>query len=90
MELSDVIALAKAGFTAEQIGQLMKTNTNPPEPVPAPAPAPAPAGPAAGLRPSCRLAGQQLGARRPAAGSGELLRGGDRTAGTVLPSPSCP
>ena len=42
MELADVIALAKAGFTAEQIGQLMKTNANPPEPAPVPAPAPVP------------------------------------------------
>lgn len=43
MELADVIALAKAGFTAEQIGQLMKTNMNPPEPAPVPEPAPEPA-----------------------------------------------
>lgn len=43
MELSDVIALAKAGFTAEQIGQLMKANTNPPEPAPEPVPEPVPA-----------------------------------------------
>lgn len=48
MELSDVIALAKAGFTAEQIGLLMKTNMNPPatypvpDPVPDPIPAPVP------------------------------------------------
>lgn len=41
MNVSDILTLAKAGFTAEQIGKLMQIGA--PEPVPAPAPAPVPA-----------------------------------------------
>lgn len=38
MNVSDILTLAKAGFTAEQIGKLMQIGA--PAPVPAPAPAP--------------------------------------------------
>ena len=38
MNVSDILTLAKAGFTAYQIGNLMQFD----EPAPAPAPAPAP------------------------------------------------
>lgn len=41
MNVSDILTLAKAGFTAEQIGKLMQIEA--PAPVPAPAPAPVPA-----------------------------------------------
>lgn len=41
MEVSDILALAKAGFTAEQISAFSQ-QTPAPEPEPAPAPAPAP------------------------------------------------
>ena len=41
MNVSDILTLAKAGFTAEQIGKLMQIGA--PAPVPAPAPAPVPA-----------------------------------------------
>lgn len=48
MNVSDILTLAKAGFTAEQIGKLMQIGA--PEPVPAPAPAPVPAPAPAPLR----------------------------------------
>ena len=41
MNVSDILTLAKAGFTAEQIGKLMQIGA--PAPAPAPAPASAPA-----------------------------------------------
>ena len=45
MNVSDILTLAKAGFTAEQIGKLMTIDapapTLPTAPAPAPAPAPA-------------------------------------------------
>ena len=54
MKIDDIIALAKAGFTMEQIGELNRILTKPepapapqpaqqPEPAPAPQPEPAPA-----------------------------------------------
>ena len=47
MNVSDILTLAKAGFTAEQIGKLMTIDapapTLPTAPAPAPASAPAPA-----------------------------------------------
>lgn len=43
MNVSDILTLAKAGFTAEQIGKLMQIEAPVPAPVPAPAPAPVPA-----------------------------------------------
>ena len=43
MNVSDILTLAKAGFTAEQIGKLMQIGTPAPAPAPAPAPTPAPA-----------------------------------------------
>lgn len=48
MNYSDIIALARAGFTAQQIAQMSQTEQVPQEPTPAPvpqepAPAPAPA-----------------------------------------------
>ena len=47
MNVSDILTLAKAGFTAEQIGKLMTIDAPapalPPAPAPASAPAPAPA-----------------------------------------------
>ena len=51
MNVSDILTLAKAGFTAEQIGKLMQIGAPAPAPAPepasapasAPAPAPAPA-----------------------------------------------
>ena len=42
MDIKDIIALANAGFTAQQIAT-MATTAPAPAPVPAPAPAPAPA-----------------------------------------------
>lgn len=41
MNVSDILTLAKAGFTAEQIGKLMQIGAPAPAPSPAPAPAPA-------------------------------------------------
>lgn len=41
MKIEDIIALAKAGFTMEQIGELNRILTKP-EPAPAPQPAPTP------------------------------------------------
>lgn len=43
MNVSDILTLAKAGFTAEQIGKLMQIGAPAPVPAPAPAPVPAPA-----------------------------------------------
>lgn len=43
MNVSDILTLAKAGFTAEQIGKLMQIGATAPVPAPAPAPVPAPA-----------------------------------------------
>lgn len=43
MELSDVIALARAGYTREEIAALNKPTEPTPAPVPAPGPAPVPA-----------------------------------------------
>ena len=46
MKIDDIIALAKAGFTMEQIGELNRISVHPapaPQPEPAPAPQPAPA-----------------------------------------------
>ena len=43
MNVSDILTLAKAGFTAEQIGKLMQISAPAPAPAPAQAPAPAPA-----------------------------------------------
>lgn len=43
MNVSDILTLAKAGFTAEQIGKLMQIGAPAPAPAPASAPAPAPA-----------------------------------------------
>ena len=43
MNVSDILTLAKAGFTAEQIGKLMQISAPAPGPAPGPAPAPAPA-----------------------------------------------
>ena len=43
MKIDDIIALAKAGFTMEQIGELNRILAQPePEPAPQPEPAPAP------------------------------------------------
>ena len=42
MNVSDILTLAKAGFTAEQIGKLMTIASPAPAPAPAPAPTPAP------------------------------------------------
>ena len=42
MEIKDVIALANAGFTKDQIAKIA-TSINAPAPAPAPVPAPAPA-----------------------------------------------
>ena len=45
MKIDDIIALAKAGFTMEQIGELNRILVQPepkPEPAPQPEPAPAP------------------------------------------------
>lgn len=42
MKIDDIIALAKAGFSLEQIGELNKILSQP-EPVPTPQPEPAPA-----------------------------------------------
>ena len=42
MDIKDIIALANAGFTAQQIAT-MATTAQAPAPVPAPAPAPVPA-----------------------------------------------
>ena len=42
MTLQDVLTLARAGFTAEQIGALGGIDQPAPDPVPEPAPAPAP------------------------------------------------
>ena len=43
MDIKDIIALANAGFTAQQIATMATTAPAPaPAPVPAPAPAPAP------------------------------------------------
>ena len=42
MKIDDIIALAKAGFTMEQIGELNRILAQP-EPAPAPQPEPAPA-----------------------------------------------
>lgn len=42
MQLSDIIALAKAGFTVEQIGALAQLPTDQPQPQPQPAPQPQP------------------------------------------------
>lgn len=41
--LSDVVALANAGFTAEQIAKMITAPAPQPAPAPAPQPAPAPA-----------------------------------------------
>lgn len=44
MKIDDIIALAKAGFTMEQIGELNRILAQPePKPAPAPQPKPAPA-----------------------------------------------
>lgn len=43
MNVSDILTLAKAGFTAEQIGKLMQIGAPAPAPAPAQALAPAPA-----------------------------------------------
>lgn len=43
MNVSDILTLAKAGFTAEQIGKLMHIGAPAPVPAPASAPVPAPA-----------------------------------------------
>lgn len=43
MNVSDILTLAKAGFTAEQIGKLMQIGAPAPAPAPAPEPASAPA-----------------------------------------------
>lgn len=43
MNVSDILTLAKAGFTAEQIGKLMQIDAPAPAPAQAPAPTPAPA-----------------------------------------------
>ena len=44
MKIDDIIALAKAGFTMEQIGEMNRILKKPqPEPAPAPQPEPAPA-----------------------------------------------
>lgn len=43
MNVSDILTLAKAGFTAEQIGKLMQIGVPAPAPAPAPEPASAPA-----------------------------------------------
>lgn len=43
MQLSDIIALAKAGFSAEQIGTLAQLPTDQPQPQPRPQPQPQPA-----------------------------------------------
>lgn len=43
MNYSDIIALARAGFTAQQIAQMSQAEQVPQEPAPAPAPQPAPA-----------------------------------------------
>lgn len=42
MQLNDIIALAKAGFTAEQIGALAQLPTDQPQPAPQAQPAPQP------------------------------------------------
>ena len=42
MNVSDILTLAKAGFTAEQIGKLMQIGAPVPTPAPAPVPTPAP------------------------------------------------
>lgn len=42
MQLNDIIALARAGFTAEQIGALAQLPTDQPKPAPQPEPQPAP------------------------------------------------
>ena len=42
MKLEDIVALAKAGYTAEQIDAFMSAPAPAPAPTPAPAPAPAP------------------------------------------------
>lgn len=46
MQLNDILTLAKAGFTAEQIGQLAQLQTDQPQPAPQPAPQPEPQQPA--------------------------------------------
>ena len=43
MKVSDIVALAHAGFTAEQITKLATAQNPEPAPAPAPVPAPAPA-----------------------------------------------
>lgn len=43
MQLSDIIALARAGFTAEQISQLSAADQPQPAPAPQPDPQPSPA-----------------------------------------------
>lgn len=44
MKIEEIVALAKAGFTAEQIGTMAAAQSQPPaaQPTPDPAPAPAP------------------------------------------------
>ncbi len=42
MNVTDILTLAKAGFTAEQIGKLMTIDAPAPAPKTAPAPSPAP------------------------------------------------
>ena len=42
MKLEDIVALAKAGYTAEQIDAFMSAPAPAPAPTPAPAPAPTP------------------------------------------------
>ena len=46
MNYSDIIALARAGFTAQQIAQMSQAEQVPQEPAPAPAPAVEPQEPA--------------------------------------------
>lgn len=43
MNINDVIALSKAGFSSAQIAQMVLAEQQQPAPTPAPAPAPAPA-----------------------------------------------
>lgn len=55
MTINDIIALAHAGFTADQISRLAAVPAVPPAPTPAPTPAPAPPAPPAPLTPDTQV-----------------------------------
>lgn len=64
----DILVLAKAGFTAEQIAALNVVG-NPPAPEPAPAPAPAPVAPAPAPAPAAPAPAAPEPAPAPAQGA---------------------